>query len=159
MTTAAQPLVLIIDPDPVSLLGAAATLHGRGFEVHCSQTAEAALKAAHRLPLDLIVSDVDVEGSSGIEIVSAIHELPERSDVPTMFLSAAQMPDVISRRFRNGSAFFLRRPFEPALFLDLVDKALWMPHLVKTHINRPHIPLGVQAGSGAATASLPVHSH
>jgi CheY-like chemotaxis protein len=159
VATAAQPLVLVIDPDPISLLGTAATLHGRGFEVHCSQSPEAALKAARLQPLDLIISDVDVEGTSGIEIVSAIHELPERGDVPAMFLSAAQMPDVISRRFRNGSAFFLRRPFDPALFLDLVDKALWMPHLVKTHINRPHISLGANAGFNTAPAATTARSH
>ncbi len=159
VANAAQPLVLVIDPDPVTLLGTAATLHGRGFEVHCSQAPEAAFKAARQLPLDLIIIDVDVEGSSGIEIVSAIHELPERGDVPAMFISAAQMPDVISRRFRNGSAFFLRRPFDPALFLDLVEKALWMPHLVKTHINRPHISIGAIAGFNTALAATATRSH
>lgn len=151
-----QPIVLVIDADPVSMLATAATLHAEQFDVHCAQEAGAALQAARQSTIDLIVCDVDLDGASGIDLVLAINELPDRSDVPSLFISSSQMADVVSRRFRSGSALFLRRPFTPKLLVDLADKALWMPHLVKTHIHRPHMPMnptGSPAWTGAPTAA------
>lgn len=148
MSALEQPVVLVIDSDPVSMLATAATLHGEKFEVHCAQDPAAALTAARQNPIDLVVCDVDLDGSSGLDVVLAITQLPQRTDVPALFISSSQMADVVSRRFRNGSALFLRRPFSPQLLIDLVDKSLWMPHLVKTHIHRPHI--AVPASPAAA---------
>jgi CheY-like chemotaxis protein len=85
-----------------------------------------------------------------MSLVGQLHQLPERADVPVMYLSSAQLPDVILRTHRHGSSYHLRKPFDSGLLLDLVEKALWMPHLVKSHINRPHIPLSAFANPGAA---------
>jgi len=154
MSNSRDPVILVIDPDPVSLIGIAATLHENRFVVHCAQDRKAALKAVQSLDLDLLVCDVDLEGASGVEAVLEINAMSRHSDVPALFLSASQMPDVVSRRFGNGSALFLRRPFSPGLLVDLVDKALWMPHLVKTHINRPHI---FSAGSSSPGNVVPAN--
>ena len=90
-----------------------------------------------------------------MELVGELHRLPERSDVPALFLSGAQLPDVILRSHRHGSSYHLRKPTDTRLLLDLVEKALWMPHLVKSHINRPHIPISAFANPGSAmSASL-----
>jgi hypothetical protein len=47
-----------------------------------------------------------------------------------MFLSRTQVPDIIRRSQEAGGAYFLRKPFDPQVLLELVDKALWMPRLV-----------------------------
>ncbi len=158
MSSVQQPVILVIDSDPISLLGLAATLHSEKFEVHCAQDRAAAIQAARSQSLDLILCDVDLDGASGVDVVLEINNLPDRSDVPAMFISGNQMADVVSRRFRNGSALFLRRPFPPKLLIDLVDKALWMPHLVKSHINRPHIPLGRNEGAASAAGLSVPHA-
>lgn len=154
MNNSRDPVILAIDADPVSLLGIAATLHESSFVVHCAQDRAAAISAANSLDLDLVVCDVDLEGTSGVDVMLEINSMSRHADVPALFISSNQMPDVVSRRFGNGSALFLRRPFTPKLLVDLVDKALWMPHLVKTHINRPHI---FSSGNNSASDMLPVH--
>ena len=53
-------------------------------------------------------------------------------DVPLMFLSGAQIPDIIRRAHAAGGTYYLRKPFDPQVLLELVDKALWMPHLIGT---------------------------
>lgn len=148
-----NPVILLIDADPLSLTGIAATLHSRDYEVHCAADRTAAYKAAGALVLDLILCDTSLRGEDGVELVSELHRLPERSDVPAMFLSAAQLPDVILRSHRHGSSYHLRKPIDTRLLLDLVEKALWMPHLVKSHINRPHIPMSAFANPGVSAAT------
>ncbi len=56
------------------------------------------------------------------------------SDVPLMFISSSQRPDIIRRTHEAGGAYYLRKPFDPEVLIELVNKALWMPHLVKTRI-------------------------
>lgn len=148
-----NPVILVIDSDALTMTATAATLHTRNFEVHCARDREAAIKAGRSLSLDLIISDVNLRGVDGVALVEELRELPDCCDVPVMFISATQLPDVISRSHKHGSSFHLRKPFDPKVMLDLVEKALWMPHLVKSHINRPHIPMGT-----FANPALPISS-
>lgn len=144
------PVILVIDSDPLSMTGIAASLYARQYEVHCAGDCAAAMKAAETLALDLIICDTNLRGEDGIALVDRMHQLPDRADVPVMYLSSAQLPDVILRTHRHGSSYHLRKPFDPNLLIDLAEKALWMPHLVKSHINRPHIPLSTFAAPAAA---------
>jgi len=144
-----SPVILLIDSDPLSMTGIAASLYARQYEVHCAGDCAAAMKAAETLDLDLIICDTNLRGEDGVALVGRLHQIPDRADVPVMYLSSAQLPDVILRTHRHGSSYHLRKPFDSNLLLDLVEKALWMPHLVKSHINRPHIPLSAFANPGA----------
>ena len=135
----AKPVILVIDPDALTLTAIAASLHLSGYECFCARDGEAALKAGVAEQLDLIICDVNVDGDKGLEICKQIRELPMRSDVPVMFISAHQTPDIIRRSHDAGGTYYLRKPFDPAVLLELVDKALWMPHLVETRLKHDHV--------------------
>jgi CheY-like chemotaxis protein len=150
MTKLTKPVILVIDSDALTMTATAATLFSCGYEVHCAQNRKTALQAAIEQALDLVVCDVNLRGEDGVAVCEAIREIPDRQDVPVMFVSSSQMPSIISRTFQNGSAFFLKKPFAPQLLIELVDKALWMPHLVKSHVHRPHIPMGAFAKANPA---------
>jgi DNA-binding NtrC family response regulator len=53
-----------------------------------------------------------------------------------MFMSSAQIPDIVRRSHEAGGAYYIRKPFDPEVLIELVAKALWMPHLVQTRISR-----------------------
>jgi DNA-binding response OmpR family regulator len=132
----ARPVILVLDPDALTLTAIAASLHLTGYECLCARDGEAAVKAALAESLDLIICDVNVDGDRGLEICKQIRELPEREDVPVMFISANQTPDIIRRSHDAGGTYYLRKPFDPEVLLELVDKALWMPHLVETRLKQ-----------------------
>ncbi len=141
MTGLTNPVLLVIDSDPISLTATAAVLHCSNYEVHCAQDRQAAVSAAADCELDLILCDLDIGGTAGNEIVDEIHALRDRGDVPVMYASACQLPEVILKSSRGGGVYHLRKPFDPQVLLELVDKALWMPHLVTSHINQPHFKM------------------
>lgn len=128
--------ILVIDDDPLTLTAVAAALHLVGHESHCARDPEAALKAARSLSLDLIICDVNLDGESGLELCREIRQLPAQADVPVMFVSSSQVPDIVRRAHEAGGAYYLRKPFDPNVLLELVDKALWMPHLVNTRLRK-----------------------
>lgn len=129
-------VVLVIDDDPLTLTGVAAVLNMAGYDCHCARDAEAAVKAAQALPLDLIICDVNLGGESGLELVQELRETHSQQDVPVLFVSSAQLPDIIRRSHAAGGAYYLRKPFDPEVLIELVGKALWMPHLVQTRFSR-----------------------
>jgi CheY-like chemotaxis protein len=142
-----QPLekaaILVIDDDPITLTGTAAVLDKAGYICICARDSHAALKAARNLSLDLVVCDVSVDGSSGLELCRQMRSEPGMADVPWMFLSGAQIPDIIRRAHEAGGCYYLRKPFDPWVLIELVDKALWMPHLIHSRmgVSAPHAAL------------------
>ena len=141
MNALSRPVILVVDADPLSLTATAAVLHCSEYEVHCAASREAALKGARSLELDLVICDLDIGGVDGGSILDEIRQIPQRSDVPVMYASPCQVPEVIRRNHVQGAVYHLRKPFDPKVLLELVETALWMPHLVRTHVRQPHFRL------------------
>jgi CheY-like chemotaxis protein len=128
-------LILIIDNDPIMLTGIAAVLNVSGYECHCARDGIAATKAVKSLALDLIICDVDLGRESGLELCSQLRQIPGVEDVPMMFISSNQTPDIVRRSHAAGGAYYLRKPFDPEVLIELVSKALWLPHLVQSRVS------------------------
>ena len=94
----------------------------------------AALEMARQIVPELIISDINLAGHSGLELCERIKAVDELREVPLMFLSGAQVPDIIRRSRAAGGVYYLRKPFDPEVLLELVEKALWMPHVAATRI-------------------------
>jgi two-component system chemotaxis response regulator CheY len=129
-------VILVIDEDPLMLTGVAATLDMSGYECHCARDAEAAHRAARSLNLDLIICEVDVDEGRGAELCQELRAEYGCEDVPVLFVSSGQAPEIIRRKHDVGATFYLRKPFDPDVLMELVGKALWMPHLVKARTER-----------------------
>ena len=59
-----------------------------------------------------------------MEICRYVRENHDRIDIPVMFLSATQMPDVIRRRDAGHGIYYLRRLIKRNVLLELIDKVL-----------------------------------
>lgn len=119
-----QARVLVIDNEPAVLRGVAAALERAGHIGYCCENAESALEVVRSRALDLIICDVNLGDISGRELCERIKEAPALKYVPMMFLSAAQMPDIIRRSDGLGGTYYLRKPFEPDVLVELVDSVL-----------------------------------
>lgn len=132
-----QPaVILVIDDDALTLTGTAATLDTAGYECHCARDADAARKAARSLSLDLIICDVVIERESGLELCQELRRENNNEETPMLFVSSNQAPDIIRRAHDAGGAYYLRKPFDPDVLIELVGKAMWMPHLVQSRLKR-----------------------
>jgi CheY-like chemotaxis protein len=139
-----KPLILVVDDETDVLDEVATVLTAANFNCRCCTTAEAAIAAAESHPPDLIISDINLHGHSGLEMCEQIKRNEALGDVPVMFLSGAQIPDIIRRSHAVGGTYYLRKPFDPEVLVELIDKALWMPHLVAAHAARREAVSGRQ---------------
>ena len=126
--------ILIVDDEELALASATAALDEAGHIVYQARDRMAALKIARAEALDLVICDVSVAGDSGLELSRELRRLPGMQDVPVMFISRTQLPDIVRRSHEAGAAYYLRKPLDPEVLTDLVGKALWLPHLVQTRL-------------------------
>jgi DNA-binding NarL/FixJ family response regulator len=70
-----------------------------------------------------------------------------------MFISSAQSPDIVRRSHEAGAAYYLRKPFDPEVMIELVNKALWMPHLVQSRVSALPTEIVQEAGRKDSTAT------
>ncbi len=119
-----QPLVLVVGNEPKLLGQVASLLAGAHFACQCCATSEAALAAVQQSPPDLLICDVNLHSESDVDACLRIKQQPGLEDVPVMFLSGAQLPDVIRRSHEAGGSYALRKPFAPAVLMELIDQAL-----------------------------------
>ena len=140
-----RPSILVADPNPLSLTAISAMLHGNDYNVHIAQDTHAATIGAESLDLDLIICDDQIDEQGGLELIRKIRNFPQCIDTPIMFMTSNQSPDVISRSHEGSACYYLRKPIDPKLLLELVDNALWqLPIIndrVKTRsVKTPHFP-------------------
>src|SRR5690242_4273707 len=125
--------ILLVDDDPSALAEASTALDSAGHIVFQARDRISALRVARTEALDLVICDVNV-GGDGLELSRELRRLPGMQDVPVMFISRTQLPDIVRRSHEAGAAYYLRKPLDPDVLIDLVGKALWLPHLVHSRL-------------------------
>ncbi len=122
-----RPLILVVDDKADVLAEVAQILTAANFACRCCTTIEDAMAAVEQCPPDLILSDVNLQGHSGLEMCERIKQNPALKGVPVMFLSGAQIPDIIRRTDVVGGTYYIRKPFDSGVLVELIDKALCAP--------------------------------
>jgi len=112
--------ILLIDDTAEIVDGLTTTFSAAGYDCHCAGDDQAAADLAARVHPDLILCDLNLHGISGVELCDQLKQLDGLADVPTMFLSGAQSPDII----RRAHAWHVRKLLEPHVILKLVEQAL-----------------------------------
>lgn len=132
----ARATILCVDDDADTISALAQILLHAGCACECCHDADAARRSVQRHIPDLIITGVQIGSVSGFELFQQLQTSIEHlAEVPIIFLSAAGIPDVVRQAHAAGAAYCLSKPFDPNVLLELVDKALWMPHIVRNRVH------------------------
>ncbi len=120
-----RPLVLVVDGEREVLEQASVALAEAHWMCQCCASADEAIAAARANPPDLILCDLYLRAEGGLEVCRKIKRQPGLAEVPVMFLSSAQRPDVLRRSFADGeSVYCLRKPFASKVLIELIDQSV-----------------------------------
>ncbi|MDE3068732.1 MAG: hybrid sensor histidine kinase/response regulator [Verrucomicrobiota bacterium] len=116
--------ILVVDDQPANLQIVGSILGNLGHEIVPALDGPTALKRmAARLP-DLILLDLILPGMDGCEVCRRLKANPEWSDVPIIFLSAADDKDLIVRALDAGGVDYITKPFNHAELISRVRTQL-----------------------------------
>jgi len=116
--------ILIVDDD-ISLgevLQQALKYLDHSYEVRMARDADEALAQISRRPFDLLITDIKMEGLSGLQLLEAMRHVAP--DTRTVAMTAFASADIEARARRLGVYAYLNKPFTVQEFRNLINDAL-----------------------------------
>jgi two-component system chemotaxis response regulator CheY len=83
-----------------------------------------ALALLEQSPVDVVISDLNMPGMDGVELIRRMRLHPLRSvrTVPAVLITAERDPDLIARAERAGADHLVLKPVAPEDFRNLVAR-------------------------------------
>ena len=122
------PHVLLIDDDEAVLEMVGEALNHYGMKVHSSTDGERAIRILQEPgapPFDLVISDINMEGLDGFDVIHRVKAV--QSDLPVVLMTGQASLDYAIRAMRMGAVNLFQKPLT---MRELVKSVF---HLVETH--------------------------
>ena len=113
------PTVLVVEDDPVILRLLEVNFELEGFDVLLAHDGAEGIDMARASTPDVIVSDIMMPKTSGLELVTTLKADDATSAIPIILLSAKAQTSDLKLGIDSGADDYVTKPFEP---LDLVER-------------------------------------
>ncbi len=126
-----MPKILVIEDDAIFRDMISMALDGAGFEIEVASHGRAGLEQARANRPDLIISDVQMQGMDGYEVLAALREDPEMALIPIILMTG--MPDEEGMRegMNRGADDYLPKPFTISDLLAAVNVRLQKQEVIR----------------------------
>ena len=114
------PSVLLVEDDRALREALCATLEVGGIAYRAVESAEAALATVARETFSLVISDVNMPGMDGHQLLARLRR--ERPQLPVLLMTAHAAVERAVEAMRQGAVDYLVKPFEPKALLALVER-------------------------------------
>jgi len=105
-----NPLVLVVDDDPMVRILVCETLQQLGFVIDEAERGERALEIIRQSRPDIVLLDVLMPGMDGFEVCNSIREIPQCRHVPVIMMTALDDTESIDHAFEVGATDFVTKP-------------------------------------------------
>jgi EAL domain-containing protein (putative c-di-GMP-specific phosphodiesterase class I) len=139
--------VVVVDDDELLCRAIGRALSAAGHEVHRAYSVDEALSLLRDLEPDVIVSDIQMPGRGGLDLLSALSR--SKPDVPVVLLTGALSS---SEAVSSGSFRYLVKPVSVAVLQATVGEALHARSVARGKSIPPRAEL--ERAFGAALSSL-----
>ena len=120
--------VLLVEDDPLVLLGAEQALSLAGMTVFTASDAETALQILTTSPPDVVISDIRLPGADGFELLRKVRDFD--GEVPVILMTGHGDIRMAVDAMHSGAYDFLEKPFSSDRLTEVVRRALEKRHLV-----------------------------
>jgi CheY-like chemotaxis protein len=118
--------ILIVEDHPTMREAMRLVLEGEGFVIGEAPDGPTALTMVAADPPDLVFLDMNIPGSSGGEVLSAIKADPATADVRVIIVTA-DGEEGRERAINMGADEYFTKPFSPITLLQTVERVLRAP--------------------------------
>src|SRR6476469_4886071 len=106
-----RPRVLVVEPNRNNLGVMARRLSEAGLRVTTADSGAAAIAELYRLPIDLVLAELDMPRMSGAELSRAIRGEVQWNDIPVMLITGKSKPADAVRAYEAGADDVILKPF------------------------------------------------
>ncbi|MGH7896007.1 MAG: response regulator [Candidatus Binatia bacterium] len=112
-----MPRVLIVDASPDDVRALSEPLVARGFTVDAVEDGEQALAMLERLRPDVVLLEVSIPVTSGMEVLDRIRANPHLASTPVVIVTAKAGDDDVLAGYKFGADYYLTKPVTPRRLL------------------------------------------
>jgi len=128
--SAVAPRVLFVDDDPSLCALLQAQLTRRNFEVQPASSASEALRLLDDTEIDVVLTDVVMEGMDGLQLCSRI--AADRPQLPVVILTASERLETAIGAIRAGAYDFVTKPIDFEVLSLVLERAVKQRRLAAT---------------------------
>ena len=126
--------IIVVDPDPISLIAMAGVLDYQGYGCICARTADAALQALEMGTQDLVVWDVADDAGEVLMTIEEMRGQKGYEDLPAIMIAEARWAGLEKKaEAMEQPSRCLFKPIDPNSLIAVVHQVLYMPSLVRAH--------------------------
>ncbi|MEW6983230.1 sigma-54-dependent transcriptional regulator [Colwelliaceae bacterium 6471] len=136
--------ILVVEDDAGLREALVDTLVLAGYQCSEADSGEAALLSLKEQPVDLVVSDVQMGGMSGLSLLKSIKNT--MANMPVLIMTAYGTIDDAVQAMKDGARNYMTKPFAPEVLLNMVNQC------IPLEVNNAHTPVAEDARSKALLA-------
>ena len=87
-------------------------------------TASEALAAVREQQFDMVVTDINMPGMNGLELISKLKQIPAYEKTPILCLTTEIEPDTLADAKQRGAADIVLKPYSPQELLSAIQHHL-----------------------------------
>lgn len=138
-----QPLVLVVDDEPLILNLVKEILSQEGYQVETAGNGKEAMQALQAHPFDVILTDMMMPDMTGMELVQYLR-LHHPGALTLVFTGYANYEDAVEA-VRQGAFDYLPKPVQPETLRHAISQALDYQRLLRAQKDLETVFLGAEA--------------
>ncbi|MBS1229170.1 MAG: two-component system sensor histidine kinase/response regulator [Proteobacteria bacterium] len=117
--------IMLVDDSATILLTISSILDKAGYEVEKAADAEDALKKFDAgVKIDLLITDLNMPGMNGIELIRTVRQLPAYKYVPILFLTTESHQSKRQEAKAAGASGWIVKPATADELLDTIKRVI-----------------------------------
>lgn len=133
MPPESQGTVFVVDDDHYVLESVTTLLREFGFTVISFDNGQEAIRRFASEPVDLVLTDINMPGMTGIELLEKIRYLDR--ETPVLLMTAYADLDTAVKAIQKGAFDFIIKPYRPPYLLHAVEKGINFKRLTNIEKN------------------------
>ncbi len=113
--------ILILDDEPIVSKRLKPSLEKKGYLVETFTESDAALKRVKDMKFDIVITDLKMEGLSGMEFLTEVKKL--YPDTEVIVITGFATMDTAKESFQKGIFDFLAKPFKLGEITAVIQRA------------------------------------
>jgi DNA-binding response OmpR family regulator len=116
--------ILVVEPNRTNLGVMARRLSEVGFRVTTADSGASAIAELYRLPIDLVLAELDMPRMSGAELARAIRGEVQWNDIPVMLITGKSDPKGAVRAYEAGADDVIVKPFHFEVLFARIERRI-----------------------------------
>ena len=119
-----RPRILVVEPNRNNLGVLARRLAEHGYRVTTADSGASAIAELYRLPIDLVLAELDMPRMSGAELARAIRGEVQWNDIPVMLITGKSDPKGAIRAYESGADDVILKPFHFEVLIARIGRRI-----------------------------------